>query len=92
MKKSIILVIFALTLSACATVREKKSEYIKNHANDYLKSSVIAALRVPEGLSLPKEENVLYPLPQSLPEPGSVVPPPLEPPGFRDNLRGVDHG
>ncbi len=75
------LILLAVALAGCQQVSQKKSEYMRNRSNDYLTSRVYAPLRVPEGLSHPRDSEV-YPLPSDVPPVGQVKPVPLEPPGF----------
>ncbi len=75
------LILLVVTLAGCQQVSQKRSEYMRNRGNDYLASKVYAPLRVPEGLSHPKDSEV-YPLPSDIPPPGMVKQVPLEPPGF----------
>lgn len=58
---------------------------MRNRSMDYLKSSVIAPLRVPQDLSDPSTYEV-YPLPNDMPELGSLQPVSLLPPGFGSEL------
>jgi len=74
-----------IVLSGCQQMNDKRSQYVRNRSQDYLKSSVIAPLQVPEDLSLPAAYEV-YPLPKDIPELGSLQPVSLIPPGFGSEL------
>jgi uncharacterized lipoprotein len=54
---------------------------IKGNDKQYLKSSLINPLKMPAGLTL-KEDKETYPLPPQVPQPGTVAPVSIEPPGF----------
>jgi uncharacterized lipoprotein len=71
------LMLLAVMLSGC----QQSSKVVPNHAKDYLTSTIIAPLRVPEGINQPREIDT-YPLPYEIPMLGSLQPVPLEPPGF----------
>ncbi len=71
----------AVALTGCQQISQKRSEYVRNRGNDYLTSRVYAPLKVPEGLSQPRDSE-MYPLPAEIPPIGMVKPVPLEPPGF----------
>jgi uncharacterized lipoprotein len=82
MKKQFVwLLVATILLSGCQQVNKKRSQYVRNFAQDYLNTSLIAPLKIPEGMAQPEvTEN--YPLPENIPAPGSVTPPSLTPPGF----------
>lgn len=75
------LILLTILLCGCQQMSQKKSQYVPNHANDYLSSHIIAPLRVPEGLNYPKE-NESFSLPSEIPDVAMLKPIPLEPPGF----------
>lgn len=70
-----------LTLtSLCACQHIPRETIIRNRANDYLRTSLIAPLKVPPGLSHPDQAEV-YPLPKVLPV-GNIEKVSVQPPGF----------
>ncbi|MBS0289942.1 MAG: hypothetical protein JSS07_07925 [Proteobacteria bacterium] len=81
MIQKVSILFFVLLLTGCQQVYQKKSEYFADHSKDYLKSSMVAHLKVPPGLTKPPE-NETYPMPANIPSPGDLKSVPLEPPGF----------
>lgn len=81
-KKSIFSIgLLTLILSACQPFQKTTRTYVRDHEKDYLLSSLSAPLKIPNELSTPTPtEN--YPLPPHIPEPGSLKPVSLDPPGF----------
>ena len=69
-----------LLLGGCQAWNFNKLDYFHNHSKDYLKSSVVAPLKVPAGLT--HETRNTYPLPAYLPAPDSIEKVSLIPPGF----------
>lgn len=72
------LILMSIVNLGCQQMHMTREQYIRNRANDYLRTSLIEPLRVPEGFSHPHTYET-YPLPSTLPqgplEPASVVPP-----------------
>jgi len=79
--KLIGLMLIVFTLGACQQLSDKRTQYIRNRAQDYLKSSMIPPLRVPENLSHPYPTDN-YPIPRNIPLASAVPPVSLVPPGF----------
>lgn len=75
------LVLLVVVLCGCQQINEKRSHYVRNRDNDYLKSTTIAPLQVPEDLSQLRA-NETFPLPEDPPRLGTLKPAPLTPPGF----------
>jgi uncharacterized lipoprotein len=78
-KKWLLLLIAALC--GCQQINEKRQTYVRDRAEDYLSSAIIAPLQVPPSLSHPVESEA-YPLPEPLPSMGELQDVPLLPPGF----------
>lgn len=78
--RSVILLISPiLLLQGCQNMGEREM-IIRNRANDYLRTSLIEPIKIPEGLSYSRQAQ-LYPLPDVIPE-GSVEQASVVPPGF----------
>ena len=77
----IALLVGLILLSGCQQIHQTRSEYLRNRSLDYMKSRLVAPLKVPEGLSMPPA-SVLFPIPGDLPPMGSLEPVSLVPPGF----------
>lgn len=73
----------ALLLSAlmgCQSAKFQMNDFYFNHEKDYLKSSLLSPLLVPEGLTRQISSN--YPVPLDLPQISALEPVSLVPPGF----------
>ncbi len=73
------LILSVLCLTGCNHIT--RAEYLKSRENDYLKSRLIAPVRVPAGLT-PIQESTTYPLPSKIPMASELKPVKIEPPGF----------
>lgn len=73
----LIILLLAMGLSACASMRQHSSGWLKKSDNAYLKQRSIPKLRIPSGLSASKVGND-YPIPPATgvgAVPASTVPP-----------------
>jgi len=74
-------VMLAGVLCGCQKINQKRAVYVRDRGQDYLTHTILPPLKVPEGYSHPQvTEN--FPLPEPLPEMGTLTPVSVVPPGF----------
>lgn len=79
LNNKIFLILTTLLLQGCQHFDQREMP-IRNRANDYLRTSLIEPIIIPDGMSYSKH-NQLYPLPEVIPT-GKIEPASIVPPGF----------
>ncbi len=71
-------------LTGCEFLHEQRTVYIRDRGEDYLTSELVPPLDVPSPLTY--KHSTVFPLPDVVPQTGSLDSISIQPPGFGDDL------